>query len=105
DQYMFGPAFMVSPVTRPLFTGTHANDEPKSREVYLPKGSWIDFWTGKVLEGGRSVAAAAGLDILPLYVRAGSIVPMGVHGPQRRMRFAAIHPPRITPNRRTTSSP
>jgi alpha-D-xyloside xylohydrolase len=78
DQYMFGPAFLVNPVTRPLFTGANANHVAKSRNVYLPKKTqWIDFWTGKRLEGGRSVTAAAPLDILPLYVRAGSIVPMG----------------------------
>jgi alpha-D-xyloside xylohydrolase len=78
DQYMFGPAFMVNPVTRSLYTGSHANEEVKSREVYLPKGtSWIDFWTGKAMDGGSTIMAAAPLDILPLYVKAGSIVPMG----------------------------
>jgi alpha-D-xyloside xylohydrolase len=78
DQYMFGPAFMVNPVTRPMYNGAHAADEAKSRQVYLPKGaSWIDFWTGRRMEGGSSVTADAPLDILPLYVKAGSIVPMG----------------------------
>ncbi len=78
DQYMYGPAFMVSPVTRPLFTGTNAEAAAKSRKVYLPRGTaWIDFWTGKRMKGGQTVAADASLDILPLFVKAGSIVPMG----------------------------
>ena len=49
----------------------------KTRPVYLPAGSdWVDFWTGDRLAGGQTVLAAAELGILPLYVRAGSIVPM-----------------------------
>jgi alpha-D-xyloside xylohydrolase len=69
DEYMFGPAFLVSPVTTP-----HAT----SREVYLPAGtSWVDFWTGETLAGGKAISADAPVNILPLYVRAGSIVPLG----------------------------
>ncbi len=69
DQYMFGPAFLVNPVT--------AQGE-KSRKVYLPKAAtWYDFWTGKELKGGKTLDAAAPVDIMPLYVRAGSIIPMG----------------------------
>jgi alpha-D-xyloside xylohydrolase len=65
---MFGPALMVCPVTHPA---------AKTRSVYLPGGTWYDFWSGEKLEGGRIVEAAAPLDILPLFVRAGSILPMG----------------------------
>jgi alpha-D-xyloside xylohydrolase len=69
DQYMFGPAFLVNPVT--------AQGE-KSRKVYLPKAAtWYDFWTGKELKGGQTIDAAAPVDIMPLYVRAGAIIPMG----------------------------
>ena len=69
DEYMFGTAFLVSPVTAPQAT---------SREVYLPAGtSWTDFWTGETLAGGKNVTANAPVNILPLYVRAGSIVPLG----------------------------
>jgi alpha-D-xyloside xylohydrolase len=68
DEYMFGPAFLVNPVTVPGAV---------QRDVYLPSGSWYDFWTGTRVAGGQHFSAAAPVDILPLYVRAGSIVPMG----------------------------
>ncbi len=69
DEYMHGPAFLVSPVTTPGAV---------SRKVYLPgKGEWVNFWTGKAETGGREIDAAAPLDTIPLYLRAGSIVPLG----------------------------
>jgi alpha-D-xyloside xylohydrolase len=69
DQYMFGPAFLVNPVTTQGAT---------SRSVYLPgTGTWYDFWAGSTQSGGQSVMADAPIDHLPLYVPAGSIVPMG----------------------------
>ena len=69
DQYMFGPAFLVNPVT---------GKGEKSRKVYLPKSTtWYNFWTGESLEGGQTIDATAPIDILPLYVKAGSIIPMG----------------------------
>ena len=68
DQFMFGPAFLVNPVTDPAAT---------TRQLYLPGAKWYDFWTGSVLEGGRTINAIAPLDRLPLYVRAGSILPLG----------------------------
>ncbi|MFD1257831.1 TIM-barrel domain-containing protein [Mucilaginibacter terrae] len=78
DQYMFGPAFMVNPVTEQLYTGKNAANGKNTRNVYLPaKTSWYDFWTGKKLDGGQQLNAAAPLNIIPLYVKAGSIVPMG----------------------------
>jgi alpha-D-xyloside xylohydrolase len=48
-----------------------------TRRMYLPQGKWYDFWRGTALEGGKFVDASAPLDRLPLYVRAGSIIPMG----------------------------
>ena len=69
DEYMFGPAFLVSPVTTP---------QAASRPVYLPSGtSWVDFWTGETLSDGKTVTANAPVGVLPLYVRAGAIVPLG----------------------------
>jgi alpha-D-xyloside xylohydrolase len=69
DQFMFGPAFLVAPVTEP---------GAAERSVYLPPAAgWYDFWTGQKLEGGKTVLASTPLDRLPLYVRAGSIVPLG----------------------------
>lgn len=73
DEYMFGPAFLVAPVTEQGAT---------SRRVYLPAGSdWYDWWTNQRLTGGQWIIAEAPIDRLPLYVRAGSIVPMGEQVP------------------------
>jgi alpha-D-xyloside xylohydrolase len=68
DQYMFGPALLVNPVTA---TGA------TSRSVYLPAGTWYDFWSGATAAGGATMTASAPLSQIPLYVRAGSIIPMG----------------------------
>jgi len=78
DQYMFGPAFLVNPVTTRMYSMPDAKSIKKIRKVYLPAGtSWYDFWTGKILTGGQTIDAAAPIETIPLYVRAGSIVPMG----------------------------
>ena len=68
DQFMFGPAFLVNPVTDAAAT---------TRPVYLPSAKWYDFWTGTAIEGGRTINAISPLERLPLYVRAGSILPLG----------------------------
>jgi alpha-D-xyloside xylohydrolase len=69
DQFMFGPALLVSPVLEPDAT---------KRRLYLPDSpAWYDFWTGEKAEGGRYLDVDAPLDSLPLFVRAGSILPMG----------------------------
>ena len=68
DEFMYGPAFLVNPVTDAGVT---------SRRVYLPKAKWYDFWNGTSVEGEREITGAAPLDRLPLYVRAGSILPLG----------------------------
>jgi alpha-D-xyloside xylohydrolase len=69
DEFMFGPAILVCPVTRQGAT---------SRSVYLPSGThWTDFWTGQGYKGGRTIMASAPIETMPLYVRAGSIIPMG----------------------------
>ena len=82
NQYMFGESLMVCPVTRPMYYGkdsTPIKNSPKTREVYLPKGAWYDFWTNDYYEGGQTITAAAPIDIIPLYVKAGSILPMTSH--------------------------
>jgi alpha-D-xyloside xylohydrolase len=70
DEYLFGPALLVAPVT---------SYQARSRPVYLPAtpGGWFDFWTGAPETGARSIAAPAPYDAIPLYVRAGSILPFG----------------------------
>jgi alpha-D-xyloside xylohydrolase len=78
DQYMFGPAFLVNPVTERMYSLPNAGDIKKTRKVYLPKSvNWYDFWTGKVIAGGQTVDAPAPIETIPLYIKAGSIVPMG----------------------------
>ncbi len=73
DQYMFGPAFLVAPVTDQGVT---------KRPVYLPAGAdWYDYWTNRRYTGGQTIEVAAPIDQVPLFVRAGSIVPMGVQVP------------------------
>lgn len=66
DQFLFGPSLLVAPVCQKGATG---------REVYLPEGDWYDFWTGEMRRGGGSFFAAAPLEKMPLFVKAGAIVP------------------------------
>jgi alpha-D-xyloside xylohydrolase len=69
DEYLFGPAFLVAPVTE---------FKARSRKVYLPAGSsWYDFYTGRSVNGGQTIDAASPYERMPLFVRAGSIVPTG----------------------------
>jgi len=81
DQFMFGPAFLVNPVTKPMYfaaDSTVIDGVAKTRPVYLPAGSdWYDFWTSQRYAGGQTICADAVLDTMPLYVRSGSIVPIG----------------------------
>ncbi len=66
-EYLFGESFLVAPVT--------SRDGRLS--VYLPAGTWIDYWTKTPVEGGRWINMQAPLEVLPLWVKAGSIIPMG----------------------------
>lgn len=68
DQFSFGPSILVNPVTEAGAT---------SRHLYLPDARWYDFWDGTSQAGGKWIDAPAPLDRIPLYVRAGSIVPVG----------------------------
>jgi len=68
DEFFFGKSILVAPVISPV----------KERLIYLPKGSsWIDFWTGEKILGGNTFSRKVPIDIIPLYVKVGSIIPMG----------------------------
>lgn len=77
DQYMFGDSIMVCPVTEPMYYKPNSEkiDASKTRRVYLPEGGWYDFYTNEYLEGGQWITANAPIDVIPLYVREGSVIP------------------------------
>jgi alpha-D-xyloside xylohydrolase len=88
DEYMFGKSFLVSPVTNAMYIKPAVNGRDtiqeedfssvKSKETYLPAGTdWYDFWTGEKLSGGSKVSKQTPIDIIPLYIKAGSIIPIG----------------------------
>ncbi|UWZ81674.1 glycoside hydrolase family 31 protein [Occallatibacter riparius] len=84
DEYMFGPAFLVAPVVEQGAT---------SRRVYLPAGcDWYNYWTNERIKGGQTITAAAPIDTLPLFIRAGSIVPLGTRilSTQEKQDIAAV---------------
>jgi len=68
DEYLWGRDILVAPVVEQGAT---------SRRVYLPRGIWHDFWTGERHAGGREINRTVDLETMPLYVRAGSILPLG----------------------------
>ena len=68
DQYLYGRDMLVAPIVEKAAT---------SRNLYLPKGTWYDFWTKEKMDGGREITRKVDLETMPLYVRAGAIVPMG----------------------------
>jgi alpha-D-xyloside xylohydrolase len=65
DEYMFGPDMLVAPVV----------DENTRRPVYLPAGEWVDYWTGAQTTGGQTIVVDAPVDVIPVYVRAGAVLP------------------------------
>ncbi|MCB9027920.1 MAG: DUF5110 domain-containing protein [Bacteroidales bacterium] len=80
DQYMFGKSLLVCPVTTSMYSKDIEEDFSVvgTRELYLPAGTdWYDFWTGERLTGGQKVKKDTPLDIIPIYVRTGSIIPFG----------------------------
>lgn len=84
SEYLFGPLFLVAPVTVPFYT-SEVNGRAKisfkkvrNWQVYLPKGSdWFNFWTGEKISGGKKFNCKAPIDEIPLFVRSGSILPLG----------------------------
>lgn len=68
DEYLYGRDILVAPVVEKSAT---------SRSLYLPHGVWYDFWTREKVEGGREVTRNVDLETLPVYVRAGAVIPMG----------------------------
>jgi alpha-D-xyloside xylohydrolase len=65
DEYLFGPDLLVAPVV----------DENTRRPVYLPAGEWVDYWTGAPISGGKVVVVDVPVDQIPVYVRAGAVIP------------------------------
>jgi alpha-D-xyloside xylohydrolase len=84
NEYMFGKSILVCPVTDSMYT-SRSNGETtvdfntvKKQKLYLPNGTqWFDFWTGEKFNGGQEVEKETPIDIMPLYVKAGSILPIG----------------------------
>jgi alpha-glucosidase/alpha-D-xyloside xylohydrolase len=68
DEYLWGPDMLVAPVVEPGAT---------FRRLYLPRGTWHDFWIEEPVEGGREIEREVDLETMPLYVRAGAVLPMG----------------------------
>jgi alpha-D-xyloside xylohydrolase len=88
NEYMFGKSLLVCPVTTPMYTKINVQDKDtiniedfsvvKNQQVYLPEGvDWYDFWTGEKYSGGHVVSKETPIDIIPVYVKAGSILPIG----------------------------
>ncbi len=73
SQFLWGDDLLVAPVTRASAVAWH---------VYLPYGTWFDFWTGETHAGGRSVSVEAPLDRMPIFVRSGAIIPMSTDRPR-----------------------
>lgn len=67
DQFLFGENIMICPITRP---------KTNHRMVYLPKGKWYDYWTKETIDGGQYILKRGELDTLPIYIKAGAIIPM-----------------------------
>jgi alpha-D-xyloside xylohydrolase len=71
DEYMFGKSILVAPVTK-------SSNISKQKSTYLPSGTdWYDFWTNEKCKGGKDINKEVDIDTLPLYVKAGSIIPFG----------------------------
>lgn len=81
NQYMFGRSFLVAPVTEAMYVDAQGQvdmDRVCSKEVYLPQAAgWFDFWTGKHYPGGQTIKKETPIDTMPIYIKAGSILPIG----------------------------
>jgi alpha-glucosidase (family GH31 glycosyl hydrolase) len=84
DQYLFGESLLVAPVL----------DERDRRRVWFPAGDWVDFWTGEVVSGPAHRVVEAPLEVLPLWVRAGAVLPLGPvqqHTSERALDPLTLH--------------
>jgi alpha-D-xyloside xylohydrolase len=88
DEFMFGRSLLVSPVTSAMYVKPAVSEKEtiqvedfstiKSKETYLPAGAdWYDFWTAEKFPGGKKVSRQTPLDIMPVYVKAGAVIPIG----------------------------
>jgi alpha-D-xyloside xylohydrolase len=89
NQYMFGKSFLVCPVTESMYVKSEKDGDRyinavedfskvRSTKVYLPNGTrWIDFWNGRSYNGGKTIERKTPIEIIPLFVKAGSIIPWG----------------------------
>jgi alpha-D-xyloside xylohydrolase len=84
NQYMYGKSILVAPVTTPFYSLGKKKESKvdfsriQKMSIYLPNGSdWYDFWTDEKLSGGKSIERETPIDIIPLYIKAGSIIPLG----------------------------
>jgi alpha-glucosidase (family GH31 glycosyl hydrolase) len=68
NEYLWGKNVLVAPVVEKGAT---------TRQIYLPRGGWYDYWTGERIEGGREISRPVDLETIPLFVRAGSLLPLG----------------------------
>ena len=78
-EMLFGQGILVSPVVAPMYYGANSTpvDGPRTARVYLPRGTWFDFWTGEPHRGGRTITVDAPIDRMPIHVRAGTVLPLG----------------------------
>jgi len=77
-EYMFGDDILVCPVITPMYyeKGSRSIDSLKKMECYLPRGqNWYDYWTNEFFTGGQTVTVNASIDVIPLFIRAGSSIP------------------------------
>jgi alpha-D-xyloside xylohydrolase len=83
-EYMYGQSFLVIPITQPFYTQGEKEasvmdfSQTQIYPVYLPEGAdWFDFWTDEKFTGGKNLQRLTPVDLIPLYVKAGSIIPLG----------------------------
>ena len=93
SEYMFGDDILVCPVLTPMYyeKGSRPIDSDKKMECYLPRGAnWYDYWTDEFFTGGQTVTVNASIDVMPLFIRAGSVLPT-----QQGMQYAQQEAPII----------
>lgn len=93
DEFLYGDSLLVAPVL-----------SGDSRSIYLPRGSWTDWWTGETYAGGQSIAYHAPLERLPLFVKAGAIVPLQLRMPYAKATPAETLTLRVSPDKEATES-